>query len=154
LSNKHVSASLDPAGASPAVMLRLLRINANGSARVEDTEDCGRLYQLFSELLPSQKRFSNMMESWGGINGALGTFGIPDQDDPFPANCSRQVCVQLLSSLLSQGKMLSLAMLPLRIEMEFADVNDAFAGATNDWIVTHPRLVADFCVLDQTLQNR
>ncbi len=61
--------------------------------------------------------------------------------------------MQLLSSLLSQSKMLPLAMLPLTIEMELADTNEAFAGTTNDRTVTRPRLVADCCDLDQTLQN-
>ncbi len=76
---------------------------------------------------------------------------MPVQDDPIPANSSRQVVVQLFSSLLTQGKMLPLAMLPLTIEMELADVNEACAGVANDWTVARPRLVADCCDLDQTL---
>ncbi len=55
ISNNHVSATLDPVGTSPAVNLRRLRIIANGLAVVEDIEDYGRVYQIFSELLPSQR---------------------------------------------------------------------------------------------------
>ena len=134
-------------------MIRRLRIIANGSAVIEDIEDYGRVFQLFSELLPPQRRFTNKLENWGGTNGHQGTLGVPDSSDPIPANSSRQVCVQLLSSILSQGKLLPLAMLPLTIEMELADINDAFQGSSNQWTVTRPRLCADTCELDQTLQN-
>ena len=120
ISNNHMTSTLDLVGASPATMLRRLRIIANGSAVVEDIEDYGRVYQLFSELLPPQRRFTNLLENWGGENGAVGSLGIPDSSDPIPANSSRQVCVQLLSSLLTQGKMLPLAMLPLTMEIELA----------------------------------
>ena len=44
-------------------------------------------------------------------------------------------------------------MLPLTIEMELADVTEAFHGSSNNWTVTRPRLVADCCDLDQILQN-
>ena len=50
ISNNHVSSTLNPIGSSLATMLRRLRIIANGSAVVEDIEDYGRVYQLFSEL--------------------------------------------------------------------------------------------------------
>ena len=66
ISNNHMTSTLDLVGASPATMLRRLRIIANGSAVVEDIEDYGRLYQLFSELLPPQRCFTNMLENWGG----------------------------------------------------------------------------------------
>jgi hypothetical protein len=44
-------------------------------------------------------------------------------------------------------------MLPLTIEIELGDTNDAFQGSSNNWTITRPRLVADVCELDQTLQN-
>ena len=44
-------------------------------------------------------------------------------------------------------------MLPLTIELELGDTDDAFTGSTNDWTITRPRLVADVCELDQNLQN-
>jgi hypothetical protein len=153
ISNDHVSSTLDLVGASPATMIRRLRVIANGSAVIEDIEEYGRVFQLFSELLPPQRRFTNGLENWGGENGHQGTLGVPDSSDPIPANSSRQVCIQLLSSILSQGKLLPMAMLPLTIEMELADTNEAFQGSSNQWTVTRPRLVADVCELDQTLQN-
>ncbi len=52
ISNNRVPSTLDLFGATPATVLRRLRIIANGSAVVEDIEDYGRVYQLFSELPP------------------------------------------------------------------------------------------------------
>jgi hypothetical protein len=134
-------------------MIRRLRIICNGSTVIEDIEEYARVYQLFSEILPPQRRFTNSLESWGDETGHQGTLGLPSSTDDIPANSSRQVCVQLLSSILSQGKLLPLAMLPLTIEMELGDTNDAFQGSSNQWTITRPRLVADVCELDQTLQN-
>jgi hypothetical protein len=154
LTNNHISSPLDLIGnASAAIMIRRLRIIANGSTTIEDIDEYGRVYQMFSELLPPQRRFTNSLESWGDENGHQGTLGLPSSTDAIPANSSRQVCVQLLSSILSQGKLLPLAMLPLTIEMELGDTNDAFQGSSNQWTITRPRLVADVCELDQTLQN-
>ena len=55
--------------------------------------------------------------------------------------------------IFSRANMLPLVMLPPAIECELAVVSEAFAGVANDWTVTRPRLVADCCDLDQTLQN-
>ena len=154
LTNNHVSSSLDLVGnASAGVMIRRLRIIANGSAVIEDIENYNRCFQMFSELLPPQRRFTNSLEAWGDEAGHQGTLGLPSSTDAIPANSSRQVCVQLMSSILSQGKLLPLALLPLTIEMELDDVNAAFQGNANDWTVTRPRIVADVLELDQTLQN-
>jgi hypothetical protein len=154
LTNNHISAGLDLIGnASAGIMIKRLRIIANGSATIEDIDEYGRVFQMFSELLPPQRRFTNSLEAWGDENGHQGTLGLPSSTDAIPANSSRQVCVQLLSSILSQGKLLPLAMLPLTIEMELGDTNDAFQGSSNNWTITRPRLVADVCELDQTLQN-
>jgi len=154
LTNNHATAGLDLIGnASAGVMIRRLRIIANGSAVIEDIESYNRVFQMFSELLPPQRRFTNSLEAWGDQDGHQGTLGLPQSTQDIPADSSRQVCVQLLSSILSQGKLLPLAMLPLTIELELDDVNAAFQGSSNDWTVTRPRLVADVCELDQTLQN-
>ena len=74
-------------------MIRRMRIIANGSAVVEDLEEYGRVFQLFSELLPPQRRFTKCLENWGGEDSHQGTLGVPDSSDPIPANSSRQVCV-------------------------------------------------------------
>ena len=61
-----VTNSLVPSSTSPACMFRRMRIIANGSAMLEDIDDYGRTFQMFSELLPSQRRMTNLAESWGG----------------------------------------------------------------------------------------
>ena len=153
LSNNRTS-PLDLIGnTSAGVMIRRLRIIANGSAVIEDIENYNRVFQLFSELLPPQRRFTNSLEAWGDVAGHQGTLGLPSSTDPIPPDSSRQVCVQLLSSILSQGKLLPLSLLPLTIELELDSENAAFQGSSNDWTITRPRLVADVCELDQTLQN-
>ena len=154
ITNNHVSSALNLTGStSAATMFRRVRIIANGSSTIEDIEEYGRVFQMFSHLQPPQRRFTNSLETWGDRDSHEGMLGLPNSSDAIPANSSRQVCVQLLSSILSQGKLLPLAMLPLTIEIELGDTNDAFAGNANDWTITRPRLVADVCELDQTLQN-
>ena len=154
ITNNHVSSTLNLTGStSAATMFRRVRIIANGSSTIEDIEEYGRVFQMFSHLQPPQRRFTNSLETWGDRDSHEGMLGLPNSTDAIPANSSRQVCVQLLSSILSQGKLLPLAMLPLTIEIELGDTNDAFVGSTNDWTITRPRLVASVCELDQTLQN-
>jgi hypothetical protein len=146
------NATLDPIAVSPACMFRRVRIIANGSAVLEDIDNYGRTYQLMSELLPCQRRMTDMGEAWGGANQAH-TFTNPTEDDPIPADSSRQVCVHLMSSFLSQGKMIPLTMIPVTIELELDDANVAFVGNANSWQITRPRLLADVCDLDQALAN-
>ena len=154
ITNNHVTSALNLTGStSAATMFRRVRIIANGSAVIEDIEEYGRVFQMFSHLQPPQRRFTNSLETWGDRDSHEGMLGLPNSTDAIPANSSRQVCVQLLSSILSQGKLLPLSMLPLTIEMELDDTNAAFQGSSNDWTITRPRLVADVCELDQTLQN-
>ena len=95
--------ALDPITVSPACMFRRVRLIANGSAVLEDIDNYGRAYQLMSELLPCQRRMSDMGETWGGGNSPH-TFTDPALDDPIPGDSSRQVCAQLMSSFLSQGR--------------------------------------------------
>jgi len=134
-------------------MLRRVRVIANGSAVVEDVEEYGRVYQMFSEMLPAQKRFNNISEGWGGIFGGA-TLNVPFTADPIPEDGgSREVIVTLLLSFLSQGKYIPLSMLPLSLEVELDDVDAAFEGTGNLWEITRPRLLADVCDLDQALAN-
>ena len=44
-------------------------------------------------------------------------------------------------------------MLPISVEIELDEANAAFTGTANSWEITRPRLVADVCGIDQTLQN-
>ena len=81
--------TLDPIAVSPAAMFRRLRLIANGSSVLEDSDN-GRTYQLMSELLPCQRRMNDTGETWGGGNAAL-SFTDPGLDDPIPGDSSRQV---------------------------------------------------------------
>ncbi len=68
LTNLHVTGSLQPITDSPASIFRRLRVIANGSAVLEDCEEQGRVHQMFSELLPAQRRFNNIPETrWGSF---------------------------------------------------------------------------------------
>ena len=151
ITNTHASSPLVPIAVSPACMFRRVRIIANGSAVLEDIEDYGRVFQLFSELLPPQCRFTNLSETWGSVESSP-TLGTPESFDNIVALASRTVCVDLLSSFLSQGKLSPLTMLPITIEIELGDQNDAFSSDVA-WEITRPRLVGDVCDLDQALAN-
>jgi hypothetical protein len=152
LTNLHVSGSLQPITDSPASMFRRMRVIANGSAVIEDIEEYGRCHQMFSELLPAQRRFNNTAESWGGANLASG-LDSPVHVDPIEADCERTVCVHLMSSFLGQGKMIPLSMVPVILELELGEMNDCFAGGDASWEITRPRLIADVLQIDTSLQN-
>ena len=81
-------------------MFRRVRIIANGSAVIEDIEEYGRVFQMFSELMPSQRRFNAVSETWG--SAADGSLGAPDAPEAIPAVSGRTMVVQLLSSFLTQ----------------------------------------------------
>ena len=68
LTNLSSTDPLTPFTDSPASMFRRFRIIANGSAVVEDIEEYSRVFQLFMELLPSQRRY-NAVTELGGIIG-------------------------------------------------------------------------------------
>ena len=107
---------------------------------------------MFSLLLPSDRRFNDIRETWGAtMQGA--SLDEPFVADPIPVGGSRTVVVHLLSSFLSQGKNIPLKMVPLVIELEYDDFDRCFEGVGNRWNVTKPRLIADVLTLDNALQN-
>ena len=59
----------------------------------------------------------------------------------------------LMSSLLGQGKLLPLSMLPVILELELGELDDCFDGSGNQWEISRPRLVADVLQIDQALMN-
>ena len=152
ISNTRKDGSITPVVDSPASLLRRVRVIANGSAVVEDVEEYGRVYQMFAEMLPAQKRFTNISDGWVATY-ATASLNAPFATDPIPEGGSREVVVTLLSSFLSQGKMIPLSLLPISIECELDDVNAAFDGELNLWEITRPRLLGDVCDLDQALAN-
>ena len=137
---------------SPNGLFRRLRVICNGSAILEDVEDYSRVSQMFSNLLPSDRRYNDIRESWGATSDAA-SLSQPFVAESIPAGGSRTVVVHLLSSLLSQGKALPLSMLPCVLELELDDMNRAFAGEANAWTITRPRLIADVLTLDNALHN-
>jgi hypothetical protein len=146
------AAPLVPVVDSPASMLRRVRLIANGSAICEDIEEYSRVHQMFSLLLPSDRRYNDIRESWGATLQAA-SLDEPFVADPIPVGGSRTVVVHLLSSFLSQGKNIPLNMIPLVLELELDDYDRAFAGAGNTWNITRPRMIADVLTLDNALQN-
>ncbi len=154
ITNLHVSGSLAPVTDSPASMFRRMRVIANGSAVIEDIEDYGRVHQLFSELLPAQRRFNNTAESWGGANLASG-LDSPVHIAPIESDCGGTVRVHLIISFLGQGKLIALSMVPFLLELELGDMDDSFVGGAvdNAWESSRPRLIADVVQVDTTLQN-
>ncbi len=152
LTNLSGTGPLQPITDSPASMFRRMRVIANGSAVIEDIEEYGRVHQMFSLLLPSQRRYNNITETWGGANLASG-LDSPVHPDPIPADSERIFCVHLMSSFLGQGKMIPLAMVPVILELELGNLDDCFSGVDNFWEMSAPRLVADVLQVDQALQN-
>ena len=152
LTNLSGTGPLQPITNSPASMFRRMRVIANGSAVIEDIEEYGRVHQMFSELLPSQRRYNNITETWGGANLASG-LDSPVHPDPIPADSERTFCVHLMSSFLGQGKMIPLSMVPVILELELGELDDCFSGVDNFWEMSRPRLVADVLQVDQALQN-
>jgi hypothetical protein len=144
---------LQPICDSPASMFRRVRVIGNGSAMIEDVEEYGRVHQIFSELQSSGKRYNDHAEGWGSEDLHPATFNRPGQPDVIPENSARTVVVRLLSSFLSQGKAIPLNMVPLVLELELADADQAFAGTGNSWYITQPRLIGDVLTLDNALQN-
>jgi hypothetical protein len=63
------------------------------------------------------------------------------------------VVIRLLRSFLNQGKAIPLNVVPLVLELELADADQAFRGLGNSWYITQPRLIGDVLTLDNALQN-
>ncbi len=118
----NTSDPLQPICDSPASMFRRMRLIANGSAIIEDIEEYSRVSQMFSELLPSARRYNDICETWGAT-GAAASLNVPFVADPIPGNSTKTVVVHLLSSFLSQGKNIPLNMLPLVVELELDDMD-------------------------------
>ncbi len=109
--------------------------------------------QLFSLLLPSQRRYNDVCESWGGHPSTPGKLDDPADGDAIPAGKSRQLVAHFVSSFLSQGKMIPLNMVPVTMEFELADSDEVFNESNTSWEIARPRLIADVCQMDQALQN-
>jgi hypothetical protein len=144
---------LTPIVDSPASMFRRVRLIGNGSAMIEDVEEYGRVHQMFSLLQSSARRYNAHAEGWGSSDLHPATLKTPGDPDSIPGTSARTVVVKLLSSFLTKGKAIPLSMVPVVIELELADADQAFNGTGNSWYITQPRLVGDVLTLDNALQN-
>jgi hypothetical protein len=146
---------LVPVTDSPASMFRRVRLIGNGSAMIEDIEEYGRVHEIFSLLESSARRYNDHAEGWGSEDAHPATFNDPGRPDQIPEGAARTVVIRLLSSFLSQGKTIPLNMVPLVLEIELGNADDAFMGpeGTNSWYITQPRLIGDVLTLDNALQN-
>ena len=54
---------------SPASLFRRLRVLCGG-VEVADTQDYGRVHQMFASFLPAQRRAEDAIEEWGSVYGA------------------------------------------------------------------------------------
>jgi hypothetical protein len=120
---------------------------------IEDVEEYGRVHEMFSLLQSSGRRYNAHAEGWGSMDTHAATFNDPGQPDPIAPGKARTLVVKLLSSFMTQGKAIPLNMVPVVIELELADADQAFTGTGNSWYVTQPRLVGDVLTLDNALQN-
>jgi hypothetical protein len=147
--------SLVPVTDSPASMFRRVRLIGNGSALIEHIEEYGRVHKIFSLLQSSARRYNDHAEGWGSEDAHPATFNSPGLPDPIPEGRARTVAIRLLSSFLSLGKAIPLNMVPLVLEIELGNADDAFMGpvGTNSWYITQPRLIGDVLTLDNALQN-
>ena len=80
-----------------------MRIIANGSAEIEDIDEYARVFSIFHDLLPSDRKMNDVIETWGS---AAVEHTLDDSVNPLslPAGKSRRVVCQLLSPFLNQGK--------------------------------------------------
>ncbi len=80
ITNLSPTAPLAPITDSPGSMFRSLRIVASGSSELERIDDYGRTHQMMSELLPSDRRYNDILESWVG-SSAVSTLSSPATPD-------------------------------------------------------------------------
>lgn len=153
IENLRETGSLSPVCVSPTCLFRRFRLIANGSAVIEDVDHFGRCTQLFSEFMPPQRRMVHVASEWGGGDTAY-TLNVPATPDAIAEDTSRQVICTLMSSFLSQNKMVPLNMLPLTLELELdSDADACFAGTGNVFELSRLRLLGSVVQLDQALQN-
>jgi hypothetical protein len=142
---------LVPVTDSPASVFRRVRCISNGSSLIEDIEEYGRVHEMFSLLQSSARRYNDHAEGWGSEDAHPSTLNDPGRPDPIPEGAARTVVIRLLSSFLSQGKAIPLNMVPLVLEIELGNADDAFLGpvGTNSWYITQPCLIGE-CSLSTT----
>ena len=114
----------------PICIMRRLRVLVGG-VECHDIQDYGRVVQMFSNLLPCNRKMNDVIEGFGSdtrpqLIGDRATLSNPKQNKPIPANEYRRVLSQIMAPLLtSSGRLLPLALMGgVIIEMEL-DAYDA-----------------------------
>ena len=118
LSNTGGATVMYPNTHSPASMFRRLRVLAGG-VEIADTQDYGRVHQMFASFLPAQRRAEDAIEGWGSVYGVqaggagnvgpAATLSNPFSAFPLAPGTQRRMLTQLLCPFFSQGKLLPLS---------------------------------------------
>lgn len=180
---------LRPLG-QPHLFFRRLRVLAGGQV-VEDIQDFGRNSELLASLQSEFVRDNNDIQGfgsrWDSTNvQALDDFKIVNptnvtltnllaaQRDYLPQiapQTSKIVNFKPLCGLFNQSKYLPLKFVPITLEFELGDINDAIitpatyavgtgfntiyttTNTTNSWQIQNCCIKCDICTLDSTLDN-
>ena len=156
-----------PSTLSPASLFRRLRVLVGG-VEVADTQDYGRVHEMFGSLLPAQRKAEDAIEGWGSVYGVqAGAAGSPGPQatltNPFAAfplapGTSRRMLTQLLCPFFSQGKFLPLSLSgPVTLELELGDFQDCFITQSGvapvTWSILQPEILCDTLSVDPSLSN-
>ena len=180
---------LRPVG-QPHLFFKRLRVLAGGQV-VEDIQDFGRNMELIASLQNEFVRDNNDIQGFGArydntLVSYLNDFAIVDsatvtnvelataQRNLLPqiqAGQSKIVSFKPLCGLLAQDKYLPLKFVPITLEFELCDINDAIVtpatydatsgyngiytttNTTNLWQIQNCCIKADICTLDNALNN-
>ena len=112
LSNTSGATTMYANTLSPASLFRRLRVLAGG-VEIADTQDYGRVHELFASLLPAQRRAEDAIEGWGSVYGAqapgggaanvgpAATLTNPFSEFPIAIGTQRRMLTQLLCPFFS-----------------------------------------------------
>ena len=180
---------LRPLG-NPALFFKRMRVLAGGQV-VEDIQDFGRNSELLASLQNEFVRDNNDIQGFGSRYDSSRVSAIEDLRVVDPTNLtgaellgavksylpqiqagkSKIVNFKPLCGLLAQDKYLPLKFVPITLEFELCDTNDAIitpaaydsttsydtvytaANTTNKWQIQNCCIKADICTLDNALNN-
>ena len=180
---------LRPLG-QPHLFFKRLRVLAGGQV-VEDIQDFGRNSELLASLQNDYVRDNNDIQGFGSRYDStlvqnLLDFAVVDSANVTPVECltaqsyympqvapgkSKIVNFKPLCGILNQSKYLPLKFVPITLEFELCDINDAIVtpatydattnfrdiytttNTTNLWQIQNCCIKCDICTLDNALNN-
>ena len=106
-----------------------------GGVEIADTQDYGRVHEMFASFLPAQRPAEDAIEGWGSVYGVAAggagnvgpatTLSNPFSAFPLRPGTQRRMLTQLLCPFFSQGKLLPLSLMgAITIELELGDYQD------------------------------